>query len=498
MVAAMLVALVPAPAAAALMDYQLDINGVVFTDPHIGNENGRLLVPARFIAERCGAQVTWEQSSQQVTIELGGRTLTMRIGQTTAYVDGKPMTLDVPPKVVGDRTVIPFRAYGEALGAKVGWYGPTRTAYFWTNTQTYTMRAGDTLNTIAAQYGMGLDQLMGLNDLTDDTLRVGAQLQVKGVVPVKMAVVSGYTVMADVTDQEGLNDVNAHKGALTDVYTDSHRVTSDGHLTGLTQETVLQAAKDNGQRAWLVVSNVDENSNFSAVLADGLVKDPATQEVFFADLLGVLKTGGYHGVEMDLEGISGALRGQFTGFLAKLRAKLQPAGYQLSVAVPGKTADDPNNDWVAAFDYKAIGQTVDRVTLMTYDEHFDGGKPGPVASLPWVENVVKYATSTIPKEKLLMGLAGYGYAWPVAGGPGISIGGATAAQLAQTGAYRWDVTAASPVVHYTDSEGVARELWYENTQSIALKVEMAKRYGIEKVAIWRLGNEGDAIWGAIR
>lgn len=48
---------------------------------------------------------------------------------------------------------------------------------------------------------------------------------------------------------------------------------------------------------------------------------------------------------------------------------------------------------------------------MTYDEHYPGGSPGPIASIGWVNNVVKYATTVIPKEKIYLGLAAYGYDW---------------------------------------------------------------------------------------
>jgi len=70
---------------------------------------------------------------------------------------------------------------------------------------------------------------------------------------------------------------------------------------------------------------------------------------------------------------------------------------------------DQQDNWSSAFDYAAIGKYADWVQIMTYDEHWSGGTPGPIASLPWVENVIKYAITVIPKEKILLGVAAYGY-----------------------------------------------------------------------------------------
>ena len=45
--------------------------------------------------------------------------------------------------------------------------------------------------------------------------------------------------------------------------------------------------------------------------------------------------------------------------------------------------------------------------FMTYDEHYPGGTAGPIASISWVENVVKYAITVIPREKIMLGVAAY-------------------------------------------------------------------------------------------
>lgn len=90
-------------------------------------ENGRTLVPLRFIAESFGAKVGWEAKEQKITITLENKTITLWVGKKEALVNNERYYLEVPPKVIeipeigGGRTVVPLRFVSEALGAKVDW-----------------------------------------------------------------------------------------------------------------------------------------------------------------------------------------------------------------------------------------------------------------------------------------------------------------------------------------------------------------------------------------
>ncbi|WP_159426219.1 copper amine oxidase N-terminal domain-containing protein [Desulfolucanica intricata] len=84
-------------------------------------ENDRTLVPLRVIFEALNADVDWDNSTRTVTATKGTNQIKLRIGDKTAYKNGLPITLDVPAKIVSDRTMIPVRFVSEAMGAKVQW-----------------------------------------------------------------------------------------------------------------------------------------------------------------------------------------------------------------------------------------------------------------------------------------------------------------------------------------------------------------------------------------
>jgi predicted secreted protein len=81
----------------------------------------------RAICEALGAAVEWNGVTRTVMVTKARRTVHLTIGVKTAYQDAFPITLDVPPRIVNWRTLVPLRFISQALGAGVSWDGDTRT-----------------------------------------------------------------------------------------------------------------------------------------------------------------------------------------------------------------------------------------------------------------------------------------------------------------------------------------------------------------------------------
>jgi len=84
-------------------------------------EDGRTLVPLRTIFEALGAKVSWDENTQTAAATKADISIKLQINSKTAYKNNQAVSLDVAPKIVKDRTLIPLRFVSEALGAKVGW-----------------------------------------------------------------------------------------------------------------------------------------------------------------------------------------------------------------------------------------------------------------------------------------------------------------------------------------------------------------------------------------
>ena len=106
------------------------VNGdVLKLDTYPLIENSRTLVPFRAILEALGADVTWDGETKSITASNEDTGIVLVLDNTTAQVNGVEVQLDVTAKAVNSRTFVPLRFVGEALGADVFYEAKTKTIY---------------------------------------------------------------------------------------------------------------------------------------------------------------------------------------------------------------------------------------------------------------------------------------------------------------------------------------------------------------------------------
>ena len=95
-------------------------------------DNDRTLVPMRAVFEAVGASVEWIEETKTVMavyeVEGEKRFVVLQIDNESAFVNEEQVTLDIPAKIVSDRTFVPLRFVMESLGYEVTWDGDTYTA----------------------------------------------------------------------------------------------------------------------------------------------------------------------------------------------------------------------------------------------------------------------------------------------------------------------------------------------------------------------------------
>jgi N-acetylmuramoyl-L-alanine amidase len=87
----------------------------------------RTLVPIRVITESTGASVDWDGEKYEVTINTGDKRVKLKINSNEMDINGEKVALEVPAKLINDRTMVPVRAVTEVLGLEVGWESSTYT-----------------------------------------------------------------------------------------------------------------------------------------------------------------------------------------------------------------------------------------------------------------------------------------------------------------------------------------------------------------------------------
>ena len=169
----------------------------------------------------------------------------------------------------------------------------------------------------------------------------------------------------------------------------------------------------------------------------------------------------------------------------------------MTISVPAKLSDDPEHPFSGAFDYRTLAIFSDQLFVLAYDEHFS--MPGPVASIEFVRRVLNYAVTIIPRPKIKLGMAVYGYDWVETGGMPRSLTYREAIELARQHDVTiiYDEQAQEPTFTYMVN-GVRHIVWFENARSFSAKLDLVFQYDLGGIAVWRLGQEDPRIWIVIR
>ncbi len=106
----------------------LKLNGNLLSDakaPFI--YMNKTLVPVRILSEKMNYSVKWDGAQKLVTVSNNNTIIEMIIDSYTAYINGNPVYLESPAKLIDGTTFVPIRFIAEATNSKVDWDGTTKT-----------------------------------------------------------------------------------------------------------------------------------------------------------------------------------------------------------------------------------------------------------------------------------------------------------------------------------------------------------------------------------
>lgn len=99
--------------------------------------NSRTLLPVRAVVEQMGGTVDWNSETREVTLIYGSDEIVLKIDSETARLNGESVTLDVSPRIMNSRTMLPIRFISESFKFDILWNGDEQTVTI-TNTNTNT------------------------------------------------------------------------------------------------------------------------------------------------------------------------------------------------------------------------------------------------------------------------------------------------------------------------------------------------------------------------
>ena len=260
-------------------------------------------------------------------------------------------------------------------------------------------------------------------------------------------------------------------------------VDSQGLVNGGPNQYVLNLAKAHRLPVEPIISMSAGRGGFH-----DLMHDETAKQHMIESMLQQAQQYGYRGFQFDFESISWTDRDAFTLLVKQTAEALHKHGLKLSIAVV------PNAQWA------------DLICLMTYDQHTRWTAPGPVDGMPWVMEQLDYALKLVPREKLSLGIALYGYHW-YTGNP-VKEDGSESSNIKadyidadesfplikqQQANVQWD-----PVEHeswfYFYRDDMREWVFMPDAHSFRDRYAVVKQYNLEGFCAWVIGAEDPKVW----
>lgn len=312
--------------------------------------------------------------------------------------------------------------------------------------------------------------------------------------------------------QQALQSISANKNLVNTIIFQAYVIDDKGTVSGKLDNTII----DYANKMHIPLMPMITNSNFDDKKTHQFLSDTTAQIKALDFLVAECKKYHFYGVQFDFEMIPLKDKSLLTSFYVNAADIFHKNNFKVSFAIAPTLMDNnfPTayqkklySVWQGAYDFKKLGEASDFVTVMAYDQHGIGTIPGAVASLPWVELVIKHAISLIPADKISLGIPTYSGLWYMS-------------EVAHTNritmlygslnfkTLQYIITKYQPrifwddlnKVHYSfyDASGLNKYIFIEDAKSFQAKYDLAKKYKLRGVSVFRLGIEDPAIWAVLQ
>lgn len=272
---------------------------------------------------------------------------------------------------------------------------------------------------------------------------------------------------------------------------------NEGILDGIASPEYVEQAHAMGLEVWALIDDFTHRAD-NGVDPQQVLSYTSKRTAIIDMLMIEADRCGFDGINVDFEKITDEGGEDYIQFIRELSVACRQKGLVLSVDnyVP--------RNFNAHYEWKEQGVMADYVIIMGYDEHWGGSEvAGSVASLGYVTEGIEKMVQEVPAEKVINAVPLYTRLWTTDGNGAVTskaVGIQTAYDvLAKNGVTpAWDETAGQNYAAFETADGLV-QVWLEDEQSLAAKVEVMKQHGLGGIAAWKLGfDEGRKnIWGVI-
>lgn len=274
-----------------------------------------------------------------------------------------------------------------------------------------------------------------------------------------------------------------------------------GTFESFLNENYIRWAREEGYQIWPLVSNTFGDIEMTSRFLNNV----KSREKFISDLLNIYRKNNFKGINLDFENVYLKDRKKLTQFISELTYAFSKEDIIVSVDV---TILGGSENWSQSYNHKRIGELVDYLMVMTYDEHWASSPvSGSVASYNWVKSSLEEMIKIVDKNKIIMGIPLYTRIWYEEPSREkvntMDVSSKAITMQGQNNLLRdvglkpiWDEEAKQFYLGYIEDSKV-KKIWFEEEVSIKEKAKLVDELGIVGVATWSRGFETNNIWEVI-
>ncbi len=300
----------------------------------------------------------------------------------------------------------------------------------------------------------------------------------------------------------------ANASRISIVSPQSFSMDSSGIIWGRVDRRVVAKAREAGVKLIPLIVN----PGFDQGIFHYVLTTPDARRRAVRNITALCRDNRFDGIQFDFENISVRDRDAFTAFSREVADSLRRINCSLSAAVVPRSSEYPGptsyhkwiyDNWRGAYDYKALAEFMDFLSVMTYSQHTRRTPPGPVAGYPWMEGTVKYLLSIgVPPGKISLGLPAYSQHWyptyDAQGGARVAGSGQSfevaSGTLAKNGAQPvWDPRQKEAYAFW-ENDGLYEWLFLQDARAFDARLALARQYKLRGYSVWVLGQEDPKVW----
>ncbi len=299
------------------------------------------------------------------------------------------------------------------------------------------------------------------------------------------------------TFDTGITSLENNIDIIDEVNPVLYTINSDGSLGGrnVSEKNIQQLQAIANENSILVIPTI---GSYDFDSTTSLLNSTSAYKANISSLVSEIEKYDFDGIDLDYEQVQSKYKDAYILYLTELKEQLSKKGKILSVTVFAQWEDAEyaeNKETVLVQDYEEIGKIADRVKIMAYDyTDSTSAKPGPIGPISWIEDVLKYSITRIPKEKIYLGVHLYAYEW--IGTEVKALTYASAKNILDTvnilSSFKKDI--GEGYAKFSCVNGTKTcEMYFQNKEGINMRRDLAQEYGIQGISYWKLGGELDIL-----